>query len=510
MSTSIRSAYKKLLAKAKDRIVLQTAESIIHWDMETMMPPKAVQLRSEQLALLSKIHHKMSTEKETGKLLKAILANAQYDTLSSIEKRNVHLIKKEYDEQTALPEKLVTETAKQQAITVNTWKKAKNAKSFAMLKPELEKLVNLNRKAADILMKVKAAATPYDALIDVFEPKMTTATLSTIFNQLQKGLAALLEKILNASNLPDTSILGINVPVETQRQIAKTLADTIGYDTASANAAGRIDETEHPFTTGYYDDVRITTHYYPGNFTSAIFSTLHEAGHALYEQGLPQEWKYQPIGSTCSYGIHESQSRFVENIIGRSREFWTGFLPKLKTTSPSLSSLELEPFARAINIVRPSKIRIEADEVTYCTHIIIRFQIESELFANNIEVNQLPEVWNHKYKTLLGVDIADDSEGVMQDTHWASGLYGYFPSYALGNIYSGQLLAKINKAIPDWRSQLATGNLRNIQQWLAENVHSQGDLYDPAELIGKITGKPLDAEPYLEYLGEKYRALYGV
>jgi carboxypeptidase Taq len=255
--------------------------------------------------------------------------------------------------------------------------------------------------------------------------------------------------------------------------------------------------------------VRITTHYYPNNFASAIFSTLHEAGHALYEQGLPQEWKYQPVGSTCSYGIHESQSRFVENIIGRSREFWVGFIPKLKrTASPSLSSLKLDPFVHAINKVKPSKIRIEADEVTYSTHIIIRFQIESELFANKIEVNQLPEIWNQKYKEWLGVNVENDSEGVMQDTHWASGLYGYFPSYALGNIYGGQMLARIKEDIPDWRSQLAAGNLKNIQHWLTENVHSQGNLYDPAELIKKITGKKLDAEPYLKYLKEKYRVLY--
>ncbi len=473
------------------------------------MPPKAVEQRSLQLALLSRIKHKMSTAKETGNLLNAILKHPQYDALGSVEKRNVHLIKKDYDEQTALPAELVEETAKQQVVTVNTWKKAKAAQDYALLKPELEKLVNLNRKAAEVLMKVKATATPYDALLDIFEPKMTATAITAVFSKLQKGLTALLEKILNAPDQPDTSMLGINVPVETQRQIAKTLATAIGYDTVSSNAAGRIDETEHPFTTGYYDDVRITTHYYPCNFASAVFSTLHEAGHALYEQGLPREWRYQPVGSTCSYGIHESQSRFMENIIGRSPEFWTGFLPQLKAASPALSSLKLEPFVHAINEVKPSKIRIEADEVTYCTHVIIRFQIESELFANKIEVAELPHMWRQKYKALLGVNVADDSEGVMQDTHWASGLYGYFPSYALGNIYSGQMLAKIREAIPDWRSQLAAGNLKRVQQWLGENVHSQGDLYDPAELITRIAGKKLDAEPYLEYLEEKYCALYG-
>jgi len=510
MPKTIRSAYKTLLKRTKDLIVLQSAESIIHWDMETMMPPKAVEQRSQQLALLSRISHKMSTAPEIGKLLNAILTNPQYSALSEVEKRNVYLIKKNYDEQTQLPEKLVAETAKQQAITVTTWKKAKATKNYDLLKPELQKLVNLKRKTAEILMKVKATATPYDALIDIFEPKMTTTTITTIFSKLQKGLTTLLKEIQNAPNQPNSAVLQHRIPIETQRQIAKALAETIGYDTASPNAAGRIDETEHPFTSGYYDDVRITTHYYPEDFTHSIFSVLHETGHALYEQGLPQEWKYQPIGKSCSYGIHESQSRFIENIIGRSREFWVSFLPKLKKiTGPSLARLDLDPFVQAINQVKPSKIRIEADEVTYCLHIIIRFQIERALFENKIEVNQLPEIWNQKYKENLHLRIENDSEGVMQDTHWASGFYGYFPSYALGNIYSGQILAALAKDRQNWRSQLALGNLENIREWLIKNVQSHGDLYDPTDLMRRITGKKLDAKPYLQYLQEKYSKLYG-
>ena len=510
MPANLRLTYQRLLERTKNLIVLGSAEAIVNWDMETMMPPRAVHLRSEQLALLSQIHHKMSTAPETGKLLDIILKHPQYDTLNEVEKRNVYLIKKNYDEQTKLPTKLVTEIAKQQAITVNTWKKAKATKNFVMLRPELEKLVNLNKQAAQLLMPIKEAATPYEALIDNFEPKMTTQTITTTFNQLQQGLATLIEKIQDNPNQPDTSMLRINVPVEAQRKIAEALTQTLAYDTASATAGGRIDETEHPFTTGYYDDIRITTHYYPENYASAIFSVLHETGHALYEQGLPQEWKYQPVGATCSYGIHESQSRFMENIIGRSREFWTYFLPKLKKiTNPNLANLELDPFIHAINRVKPSKIRIEADEVTYNMHITIRFQIERDLFSDKIEVNELPEIWNQKYKEQLGVSIGNDSEGVMQDTHWASGLYGYFPSYALGNIYSGQIIARINEDIQDWRSQLAQGNLENIRGWLIKNVHSQGDLYDPADLIKRITGKKLDAKPYLEHLQEKYSELYG-
>ena len=510
MTDNVLSEYKKLMTRTKDLIVLSSAGAIIQWDMETKMPPKAVEQRSQQLALLSRISHKMSTAPENGKLLNAILTNPQYDTLGEVEKRNVYLIKKGYDEQTAMPEKLVSDIAKQQAITVNTWKKAKKQKNFTALKPELEKLVALNKQAAQILMQVKETATPYDALLDDYEPKMTSDAITATFNLLQQGLAKLLEKIQNSHNPPNTSLLHIPVPVEKQRRIAQALAHTLGYDTTSPAAGGRIDETEHPFTSGYYDDVRVTTHYYPDNYASAIFSVLHETGHALYEQNINPDWKYQPVGSPCSFGIHESQSRLYENIIGRSREFWTYMLPKLKqTTAPALANVNLSQFVHAINRVQPSKIRIEADEVTYNLHVIIRFQIEKDLFADKTAVAELPETWNQKYEEYLGVKVENDSEGTMQDTHWASGLYGYFPTYALGNIYNGQLTAALEKDVPNWRQQLAQGNLGNIKQWLTKNVYSYGDLYDPADLMQKVTGKKLDSEPYLKYLNEKYSELYG-
>jgi carboxypeptidase Taq len=510
MTNNVLSSYKKLMNRAKDMIVLSTAGAIIQWDMETKMPPKAVEQRSQQLALLSRISHKMSTAPENGKLLNVIFTNPQYETLGQLEKRNVYLIKKTYDEQTALPEKLVSDIAKQQAITVNTWKKAKKQKNFATLKSELEKLVALSKQAAQILMQVKKTATPYDALLDDYEPKMTANAITATFNQLQQGLAKLLEKIQNSHNQPDTSILQIPIPLEKQRKIAQALTQTLGYDTISQTAGGRIDETEHPFTSGYYNDVRITTHYHPNNYTSAIFSVLHETGHALYEQNLNPDWKYHPTGSPCSFGIHESQSRLYENIIGRSKEFWTYMLPKLKQiAAPALANVNLSQFVHAINRVQPSKIRIEADEVTYNLHVIIRFQIEKDLFSDKTDVHELPETWNQKYTEYLGVKVENDSEGVMQDTHWASGLYGYFPTYALGNIYTGQLLAALKKDVPNWSQRLAQGNLEDIKQWLTKNVYSCGDLYDPADLIQKVTGKKLDAEPYLKYLREKYGELHG-
>ncbi len=509
LTINIESAYRELLSITKDVVVLSTAEGIIHWDMEVYMPPKAAEQRSQQLALLSRIHHKLGTNPEIGKLVNSIQADAGYQAFGEVEKRNLYLINKNYQEQTALPEKLVADLAMQEAITVNVWKKAKAQKKFSLYKADLQKLLDLSKQAAEILMKVKQTKTPYEALLDNFEPKMPAETIIKTFDQLLGGLKPLIAKVEGCQTIPSMQILNIPVPVENQRRITQLITQTLGYDTTSLEAGGRIDETEHPFTTGYYDDVRITTHYYPDNFASSIFSVLHESGHALYEQNLKSQWQYQPVGSTCSFGIHESQSRFYENIIGRSKEFWTGVLPKIKQAAPSLGNLQLDPFLQAVNKVERSKIRIEADEVTYSLHIIIRFELERDLFSDKISVDELPEAWNQKYKDYLGVEVVNDAEGVMQDMHWASGLFGYFPSYVLGNIYSGQITAALTSDLPDWCNHLSEGKLESVNGWLKTKIHQQGELYDPEELIKRATGKNLDSEPYLQYLNKKYGSLYG-
>ncbi len=510
MTKTLLSGYKKLLEKTKNMVILGSAAAILHWDMETKMPPRGIKLRSLQLAMLSRIGHKMSTDLEIGRLLEESMKHPEYGSLDPVQKRNLYLIKKHYDEQTKLPEELVVETSKQKIITIDTWKKAKAAKNFSKFKPELEKLFNLKKRAAEILMEVKETATPYDAMIDIYEPKMTTEATSKVFKELREGLIAVLRKCEAAQKQPNPSILKRPLATETQQKLGRLLADFIGYDTTSATSGGRIDETEHPFTTGYYDDVRITTHYYPKRFASSIFSVLHEGGHALYVQNLKREWMFQPVGESCSMGISESQSRFVENIVGRSREFWTYFLPKLKMlTGNMFSDVDLDDFVHAINMVTPSKIRVEADEVTYGLHVIIRFNLERDIFAGKIAIDELPQVWNEKYREYLGVTVKDDSEGVMQDTHWASGLYGYFPTYALGNIYSGQLLATLDKDVVDWRQQITNGNFREVKEWLVKNVHSHGNLYNPPDLMKAITGKELSVDPYLGYINKKYSRLYG-
>ena len=506
---ALESDYGKLMGLSRELITLGSAVSIIYWDMETMMPPKGVNLRSQQIGVLRQMMHRLSTKPEIGTLLSNIENHPDFETMNELQKRNMYLIRKHYDEQTRLPETLVADMAKQEAIGVNVWKKAKAAKDFSLFKPELEKILELKRQAAEILMEVKGTKTPYDALIDIYEPKMAADPISTIFTDLRDGLVEILQKCQNAPNQPNPEVLKRKVSIIDQRKISKEIAAFIGYDIASNEAGGRIDEVEHPFTTGYYDDVRITTHYYENNMASSLFSVLHEGGHALYDQNLKQEWMFQPIGSSTSLGFHESQSRFVENIIGRSREFWTYFYPKLnELTGNVFSDLSLDGFVRAINHVSPSKIRVEADEVTYCLHIIIRFEIERDLIPNRIMVRDLPEIWNQKYKEYLGVDIENDSEGVMQDVHWAGGNFGYFPTYALGNIISGQLLNTMQKSLSDWKEQISRGNFQNIKKWLVENVHQQGDLYDPPALIKKITGEEMNSKPYLEYLNKKFSWIY--
>ena len=503
-------SYKKLLEKTKNLISLHSAAAMLRWDMETMMPPKGIMIRSLQLAMLRRIAHKMGTDPEIQRLIEKTKKHPDYGKLDQIEQRNLYLIQKNYDEQTQLPEDLVVEISKQEALTIDIWKKAKASKNYPKFKPELEKLIELKKQAANILMKVKETATPYDACLDIFEPKMTTERINKIFSKLQEGLVSIIKKCDSTLEKPQTTILERPISIQIQKKIGELLADFIGYDIKTGNSGGRIDETEHPFTTGYYDDVRITTHYYPNKFASSVFSILHEGGHAMYEQNLKSNWIYQPVGNSCSMGFHESQSRFVENIVGRSKEFWIYFFPKFKKlTGETFSNIALDDFVHAINYVKPSKIRIEADEVTYCLHIIIRFNIERDIFLDKITVDDLPQIWNEYYMKYLGVHIENDSEGVMQDTHWASGSYGYFPSYALGNIYSGQLLMQMENEIQDWRNQIMNGTFGNIKRWLIDNVHDRGNLYDSPELIKLITGKELSVDPYLGYLKNKYSMIYG-
>jgi carboxypeptidase Taq len=500
-------AYDELMTKTKEITLMGLISGVAHWDLETYMPPKGIMQRSEQLAVMGKHVHKMFTSPEVGKLLSE---SEKASSLNEVQKRNLFLVRTAYDEQTKVPGELVAKLAKQRALTTNIWKKAKAKQDWKMFEPDLQKLVDLSREKTEIIMKVKGTKTLYDTLLDHYERGMTASMVSKVFKELRNSLVPLTKKCAEASKDVDPSLLKKIIPVDAQRKIATDLAALIGYDTTSDEAGGRIDETEHPFTTGYYDDVRITVKYHEDDVNSMIFAILHEGGHALYEQNLNPDWKFQPVGNAASYGIHESMSRFVENMVGRSPEFLQFYLPRLnELTSGAFSGIPLDQFVKTTNLVSPSKIRIEADEVTYSLHIIIRFEIEQALFADKVTVSELPSLWNEKYEEYLGLEIQNDSEGVMQDTHWGSGFYGYFPSYALGNVYDGMWLEKLNKDMPDWLNHVSAGEITTITKWLAENIQHHASLYDPGDLAERVTGKKLTAKPFLEYVAQKYSNLFG-
>jgi carboxypeptidase Taq len=492
----------------KEYKLLYSANSLVEWDYETYMPPKGLTLRSEQLSVLQRILHRMRTDPEIGTLLDKTEKDSK--KLNEVQNRNVFMVRREYDKQTKIPENLVARIAKQNPISLETWKKAKAANDWKLFEPELQKTVDLSRERAEIEMNVKGIPNLYDNMLDEFERGITSAQITKVFGELRDRLVPLTKKCTDATKDFDSSFLSKKVPIDVQRKIATDLSTLVGYDTVTDQAGGRIDEVEHPFTMGYYDDVRITVKYHEDDVSSAIYAILHEAGHALYEQNLNQEWKYTPIGANASYGIHESQSRFVENMIGRSPEFLKFYLPKLnKFTGGSFPGVDEATFIKAMNLVEPSLIRIEADEVTYSLHIIIRFEIERDLFSDKITVPELPHVWNEKYSEYLGIEVPDDTRGVLQDTHWASGYYGYFPSYALGNIYDGMLLDKMQKDLPNWLSGVTKGEILPPIDWMKKKVHLESAMYDPADLMEKVTGNRLTAEPFLEYVENKYSTIFG-
>ena len=496
-------SYNILLEKFKKIIVYKTIQGQLGWDFETYMPPKGGEQRATQFAQLASDIHKMTIDPEIGKLIESIKSDKEYSSLSEEQKRNVYLIEKEFNKQTKLPSELVEEISRQQVISTECWKKAKKKQNYSLFKSDLQKSLDLQKKRANYLDPDKH---PYDVLLDLYEPNMTSEMITNLFNKLKEGLIPLLKKIQSAPKQPDTSFLTRTVPIDIQEKLSIDIANVVQYDLEK----GSIDTTEHPFTTGYYDDVRITTQYFEKKFAFSLWAVLHEAGHGIYDQNLSPDYKYQPLGDSASYGIHESQSRFYENILGLSIEFWKYYYPRFQEiTGDIFSNISLEAFTHAVNDVKPSKIRIEADEVTYSLHVIIRFEIERDLITGKISLDELPSIWNQKYHDYLGIDIENDAEGVLQDTHWASGYVGYFPSYALGNIYNAHMLHAIRKKYQNYDEMVESGEFKPIFDWLIENVHRYSNLYDPSDLMMKITGESINPQYFIDYLTKKYSKLYG-
>jgi carboxypeptidase Taq len=484
------------LAAAAD---LDSAASVLHWDHQTYMPPGGVGARAEALATLSRLSHDITASAETARLLDA----AGEPEPGSDAEAVVRLARRDHERATKLPSRLVAETSRATTVAEPAWRRARAEHDFGALIPHLQHILDLQRETAECL---GYEDHPYDALLDRYEPGAKKARLAEIFDDLKRGTADMVRAV---SATEDDRAAPLRGAFDEGRQEAfgKTVASAFGYDWSR----GRQDRAPHPFCINFGGpgDVRITTRYDPAWLSPALFATLHEAGHALYEQGVDPTYSRTPLSGGVSLGIHESQSRLWENVVGRSRPFWNHFYPRLRETFPeALGETSSEDFYRAVNAASPSEIRVEADELTYNLHVVLRFELEVALVEGSLSVPDLPEAWNAKMEEHLGIAPKDDARGVLQDDHWAIGFFGYFPTYTLGNVLSVQLFEAATKEHPGIPEQMERGEFSTLLAWLRENVHRHGKKHDPDALIERATGRPPDTAPYLGYLREKFGELY--
>ena len=497
-----KGAYEQLLALSKTIVLMTSTQALLDWDQETYMPSGAIEYRGMQTALLSGQIHKLKVSAKFTHLLSQLIDLESGEildhTLTPTQKVAVKEWRRTHLQEIKIPSSFVKTFATVSSKATHVWSEARKANKFSLFAPHLHKIVTLCRKKADLL---GFQEHPYDALLDLHEPGMTVKELTPLFERLKTSLTALLKTLTNKPKI-HAPFMKSDYPHDKQMQFGRLLLEAMGFDPETS----RLDLSSHPFCSGLATlDTRMTTRIHSNLITSNIFSVLHEGGHGLYNKGLPAHEFGTPICEHSSLGIDESQSRWWETLIGRSLPFWTHFYPKLKQLFPEqLSSTSLEDFVSAINVAAPSFIRVEADEVTYCLHIVLRFEIEKALMEGSLSVKEIPEVWNEKMKTYLGITPQTDAEGCLQDIHWSMGSIGYFPTYALGNIYAAQFFTSFKKTHPDWQKKLSEGNLSFVRQWLYENIHSHGRLYTPHELVLRITKQPLSEKPYIDYLEKKY------
>ncbi len=476
---------------------------LAHWDMATYAPKQGKSMRSEALGTLSTEAFKMSVSPEMQNILTELSEEEHFNKLPEKYQRSIKKDIKHLDKFRKIPEDQYRDYVVLTSKAQNIWEKAKEDNDFETFQPYLEKIVDFNQRMAKL---VGYEGHPYNALIDRFEEGMTVEKLDTTFGELKRGIQGILDKIKNSSKTLNKRLESVNLSVEKQKILSEKILEKIGYDFE----CGRLDESVHPFTIGLNPkDVRVTTRYQEDFFKTALFGTIHEGGHGMYEQNIPLELFKTSVGSAASTGMHESQSRFWENVVGRSEAFWKGLLPEFtELFQDEIDKLTLEEMVDYINIVEPSMIRVEADELTYSLHIILRYELEKDLIDGKISVKDLPKLWNEKMKEVIGIEPKDNREGVLQDVHWAGGMFGYFPTYALGNLYSLQLTEALKKDLTDFTTLIENHNFAPIKGWMIEKVHQRGNLRTAEELIKEITGEGLSVKPYLSYLEDKYKKIY--
>jgi carboxypeptidase Taq len=501
MSGQTKEMEQEFLDYVKKIQAYTEALGLIYWDLRTGAPKNGVGQRAEVIGILSSEVFRMSTSEEMAAYIASLSVDHQH--LSEVTQKTLEECQKNYERNKKIPAKEFKEYVVLQSKAESVWEEAKSKADFSLFEPYLEKIVDYKKKFIGYWGN---GENKYDTLLDMYEPGMTVDILDQVFGDLRESIVALLNQVTQSPKKPDTEFLYRHFPKENQREFSLEILRQMGYDFGS----GRLDETVHPFATGLNPgDVRVTTRYDEKDFRTAVFGTIHEGGHALYEQNISRDLIGTPLCSGTSMGIHESQSLFYENIVGRDYAFWKNNYSKLKEyANGQFDTVSLEEFYNAINESKPSFIRIEADMLTYPLHIIIRYEIEKGIFNDEIQVKDLPEIWNEKYEEYLGIKPSNDAEGVLQDVHWAGGDFGYFPSYALGYMYAAQLKAAMLKDLPDFDERLANGELESIQKWLTEKVHKYGKLKKPLEILKDVTGEGLNAKYLIEYLQEKYAKVY--
>ena len=503
MAPSPNDLFDQICEHARQIALLSSASSLLQWDERTLLPQRGGAYRAEQVAHLAGVIHSRQTDPQYGQWLDEMEAHCADLEATHEHSVTVRELSRQYRKQTQLPRRLVEELSRAAVLGQQNWAAARQDKTYETFAPHLQTIFDLKREQAEAVGYEDCA---YDALLDDFEPLERTSNVSRVLSDLRESLVPLVAAIQASSRVPRRDILTRPFPVPQQREIGRLAAQRIGFDFDR----GRLDETDHPFcsTMGPHD-CRITTRYDEAFFPMAFFGTLHEAGHGIYEQGLPSDQYGLPLGNFVSLGIHESQSRLWENFVGRSLPFWRFFYPLLQQQIPhTFSSDGLDDFYFSINDVRPSMIRVEADEVTYNLHIIIRFELEQALLTEDLSVWELPGAWNELYEKYLGIQPANVAEGVLQDIHWSAALIGYFPTYSLGNLYAAQLFESAREELGDLDHMFSQGDFVPLLQWLRTHVHRWGQTFTTADLVAKVVRTPLSHEPLVRYLVDKLGPLY--
>jgi carboxypeptidase Taq len=497
--------FGKVCQHTRETAILNAVNELLGWDERTKLPPAAGAYRAEQMAFLAGLVHRKRTDTQLGQSLAALINSPLAKDPHSDVGATIRQLKRRYDKDIRLPQSLVEALTRATVLGQQAWVEARKTDNFASFRGPLDSILRLTREKADALGFPECR---YDALLDDYEPHALTSQVATVLAGLRSELVPLVQAIIHSPAGPDRSILRRNYPVAAQESFSRQAAHAIGFDFNR----GRIDETKHPFcTTLGPHDCRLTTRYDERFFPSAFFGTLHEAGHGIYEQGLRPEWFGLPPGEAVSLGIHESQSRMWENLVGRSRGFWRSFYPQAVQAFPqALSDVPADAFYFAINDVRPSLIRVEADEVTYNLHILVRFELEQALINDDLPTNDLPAAWREKYRSYLDIEPPNDADGVLQDIHWSAGLIGYFATYSLGNLYAAQFFDRAQAELGDLESAFSRNEFHPLLEWLRRNIHERGQCYTAADLVQHVTGKPLSHEPLVRRLKEKFYPLYGL